>query len=162
MRSSNVLQLEVLRDTCQKVYDMHTSMEEINNTPTLDEVRAAPWIEFIKDDHGVMLAVSKGYTTMCGIASADYEGLTDEQVWGKDGAEFEMRDRYVRETGFTLETTEVWLNGKDKMYQSGMVIKVPYPLENGRIGTRGKIHRDSLKYIDAAEYQRLTKHNGTR
>ena len=155
---SNVEQLRALQTVCAKVYGLHEHMEKINITPTIEEVRAAAWIEFIKDDHGIMLAVSKGYTTLTGITAEDYEGHSDSDIWGADGYGFSLRDSYVRETGFTLETVESWFNPKDQMYQKGVIIKMSYPLISGRIGTRGKIHKDSLEYIDASEYQRLTSH----
>lgn len=154
----NIAQLRHLKNVCQGFYDLHNHMKEINITPTLGEIREAAWIEFAKDENGIMLAVSKGYTTLTGIKSKDYEGKTDSAVWGKDGDGFSMRDSYVRETGFTLETVEVWLNPRDNMYQKGVVIKMPYPLKSGRIGTRGKIHRDSVEYIDEVEYGTLTSH----
>lgn len=159
MTSSNVVQLIQLKDRCQRIYNMHSRMVEINHTPTLDELRESEAIEFIKDDHGIVLAISKGYTAMTGLSCSEYEGHTDEQVWGKDGEGFELRDSYVRETGFPLETVEAWLNPKDKMYQTGMVLKVPHVLGNGRIGTRGRIYKDSLTYTDAIEYQRITRHD---
>ena len=92
---TQVDELQALRDRLKTFCDLHACVASRNKMPTLDEVRSADWVEFVKDYSGVMLAISKGYTQLTGILPEDYEGKPDADVWGNDSNAFYLNDRYV-------------------------------------------------------------------
>jgi len=155
---TQVDELQALRDRLKTFCDLHACVASRNKMPTLDEVRSADWVEFVKDYSGVMLAISKGYTQLTGILPEDYEGKPDADVWGNDSNAFYLNDRYVIETGYTLHNVqEAWYNPKDKMYQTAELMKTPYPLGT-KIGVLGKVWRNTLRYIDEQEYKEIVSH----
>ena len=102
-----------------------------------------------------MLASSKGYEQLTGMASADYEGQSDVSMWGEDGERFAIYDQYVRETGYPLmDVRQAWYNPKEGMHQTGLITIVPYPL-GAKIGTMGRCPRDSLALITEERYREL-------
>jgi PAS domain-containing protein len=152
----NLDDLRSLREKVQRKADIRAKVSERNKVPTLDEIRNASNIMFAKDDCGIVLAVSKGYQTLTGISTQSYEGMTDCDLWGDDGERFAENDAYVRMTGAPLQVVEFWFNAKEGMPQEGEILKVPYKyMDNGveRVGTLGRVLRDTLKFLTMEEYK---------
>ena len=134
---------------------LHKRVSRRNNPPSLDAIRQAEYIAWVKGANGSMLAVSKGYTALTGIAAQDYEGSDDVDMWGDDGERFLLDDEYVRNTGYPLvDVEQAWWSAKDQTYMAGLVTIVPYPLGT-KIGTLGRLPRDTVRIVEPEEYKRI-------
>lgn len=142
-------------DRVREQSELHERIGKLNNPPSLDAIREAAYIVWVKGADGKMLATSKGYQTLTGIASEDYEGKHDREVWGDDGVRFAEFDQYVRNTGYSLQDVrQAWFNPKDQMHQTGLVTITPYPL-GVEVGTMGRCPRDTLEFITEDRYREI-------
>lgn len=134
---------------------LHKRTAMRNNPPSLDAIRQADYIVWVKGTDGRMLASSKGYEQLTGIPSVEYEGRTDYSVWGEDGIRFAQDDEYVRKTGYTLmDVRQAWFNPKAQMHQTGLITITPYPL-GVEVGTMGRCPRDSLEFVTEERYREI-------
>lgn len=151
---NHIQELQQRKADLEAYQRLHTRVRRRIILPTLDEVKAASWICFVRDTANKMLACSKGYLELFG--EQDYERSTVHSLF--EACEvmlFVENDQFVIQTQCAANVLEAWWNPKEQCYQQGEVDKQPYYSDGKLIGIIGRIPRESVRSISEVEYKKV-------